>query len=79
MLPLGAVWRMEAYLMVEGWLETQPDLTLAQVKRAIAAECGLLYSEVATKLRRLKTVFFQSRRDAQDARDRRSEADGATA
>lgn len=72
-------WRMEAYLMVERWLETQPDLTLAQVKRAIATECGLLYWEVATKLRRLERVFFQSRRDAQDARDRRAEANRATA
>lgn len=72
-------WRTEMYLMVEGWLETQPDLTLAQVKRAIAAECGLLYSEVATKLKRLKKVFLLSRRDALAARERRSDAERATA
>lgn len=58
----------EAYGIVQEWLTCNPDLTLAQVRRALAQEYGLLASEVGKKLRRFKKVFMEAKQEALEAR-----------
>lgn len=59
----------EAYGIVQEWLTCNPDLTLAQVRRALAQEYGLLISEVGKVLRRFENVFSEAKREAQEARE----------
>jgi hypothetical protein len=42
--------REQAYQTIQDWLNAEPDLTLAQVKRSLADLTGLLVCEVSTKL-----------------------------
>ena len=58
----------EAYQTVEDWLVDQQDLTLAQVKRSLADQYGLLLSEVCMKLKRIEKVYRQASRGAKEAR-----------
>lgn len=60
--------REEAYQTIEDWMNDEPDLTLAQVKRSIANLHGLLVSEVGTKLRRFEKVYWAAKREALEAR-----------
>ena len=60
--------REQAYQTIQDWLNAEPDLTLAQVKRSLADLTGLLVSEISTKLRRFEKVFLEAKRDAQEAR-----------
>lgn len=58
----------DAYQMIEEWVAHKPDLTLAQIKRSLAENYGLLVSEVGTKFRRTEKVFRAAKRDAMKAR-----------
>lgn len=58
----------EAYGIVQEWLTCNPDLTLAQVRQALADQYGLLVTEVGKTLRRFKKVFMEAKREAQEAR-----------
>lgn len=58
----------QAYQTIQDWVSHKPDLTLAQVKRSLADQYGLLVSEVSTKFRRTEKVFLDAKREAQDAR-----------
>ena len=60
--------REQAYQTIEDWMNDEPDLTLAQVKRSIACLHGLLVSEISTKLKRIEKVYWAAKRDAQEAR-----------
>jgi predicted metal-dependent hydrolase len=60
--------REQAYQTVQDWLNAEPDLTLAQVKRSLADLTGLLVSEVSTKLRRFEKVYRAAKREALEAR-----------
>lgn len=64
----SAVGVAEGYQTVQDWLTHNPDLTLAQVKRSLANEYGLLASEVGTKFRRIEKVYAAAKRDALEAR-----------
>jgi hypothetical protein len=60
--------REEAYQTVEDWMNHEPDLTMAQVKRSIADLHGLLVSEVGTKLKRIEKVYLKAKREALEER-----------
>ena len=55
-------WEKGAYVTIEDWLNDKPDLTLAQMKYAIAKEYGLLPSEVYKKLPRFKKIFREGKK-----------------
>ncbi len=60
--------RQMAYQEIQDAVNGNPEITLAQMKRWIADQYGLLVSEVSTQLKRLKAVFEEAKRDAQEAR-----------
>lgn len=62
-------WRPvdEAYGIIQEWLTCNPDLMLAQVKRSLAGQYGLLVSEVCKTLRRTEKVFREAKREALEA------------
>lgn len=64
----AAEGKEEAYQTVEEWVAHNPDLTLAQVKRSVADECGLLVSEVGTTFKRIEKVYRAAKQDALEAR-----------
>ncbi len=64
----SAVGVAEGYQTVQDWLTHNPALTLAQVKRSLANEYGLLTSEVSTTFKRLETVFAAAKREALEER-----------
>ncbi len=49
----------EAYGIVQEWLTCNPDLTLAQVRRALADEYGLLVTEVGKEARAMKAAWLK--------------------
>jgi hypothetical protein len=61
------------YQQVEDALAENPDLTLAQIKRWLAEQYGLLVSEVDQSFRRLRNVYDQARREALNARQAKVE------
>jgi hypothetical protein len=61
-----------AYQQVEDALADNPDLTLAQIKRWLAQEFGLLVIEVDQRFRRLQQVYDHARIEALQARQARS-------
>jgi hypothetical protein len=48
------------------WCE--PDVTLPQIKRWVANDCGLLVSEVSRVFRRIEKVFHEAKKDALEDR-----------
>lgn len=58
----------EAYGIVREWLTYNPGLTLAQVRRALADQYGLLVSEVGKTFRWFEKVFAEAKREALEAR-----------
>ena len=64
----SAVGVAEGYQTVQDWLTHNPELTLAQMKRSLANEYGLLASEVSTTFKRLETVFAAAKREALEER-----------
>lgn len=65
----SAVGVADGYQTVQDWLTHNPDLTLAQVKRSLANEYGLLISEVSTTFRRIEKVYAAAKRDALEERE----------
>jgi hypothetical protein len=56
----------EAYERIPEMLAGDPNLTLAQVKRLLADEFGLLATEVGTKhLKRTEKIYRQAKRETQ--------------
>lgn len=62
----------QAYQTIEDWVAHNPDLTLAQVKRSLADQYGLLASEVGTTFRRIEKVYSAAKREALEARAMKS-------
>jgi hypothetical protein len=56
------------YQTVQDWLTENPNLTLRQVKLALADEFGLLVREVDAIFKRIESVFQEAKRDGLDAR-----------
>ena len=69
----AAVGVAEGYQTVQDWLTHNPDLTLAQVKRSLANEYGLLTSEVSTTFRRIQKVYAAAKREALEAREMKAQ------
>jgi len=63
-----AIGLEEAYQCIQEWVAHEPDLTLAQVKRSLATEYGLLVAKVGTKFKRTETVYREAKREAQAGR-----------
>lgn len=61
----------QAYQTIQDWVTCEPDLTLAQVKRALANQYGLLLSEVCKILKRTEKVFREAKKEAMKARSLR--------
>ena len=51
----------QAYSTIEDWLTDKPDLTLPQMKSAVAKHYRLLVSEVYKRMPRFKKVFRQAK------------------
>jgi hypothetical protein len=58
----------QVYQTIQDWLMYEPDLTLRQVKWALAKQYGLLYSEVGKTFRRTEKVFREAKREALEER-----------
>ena len=52
----------QMYSTIEDWLTEKPDLTLAQMKSAVAKHYGLRVSEVYKRMPRFKKVFQQAKK-----------------